>query len=83
MTDEQKAQVKADLHSGAARIAEKANSKAKETTGWRRWVYAALAIIAGAIAFFTTTSCTASYTQTAAGDISFSGTVVTPAEYCK
>lgn len=83
MTDEKKAQVKADLHSGAARIAARANSKAKEAAGWRRWVYAALAVIAGAVAFFTATGCTAHYTQTAAGDISFSGTVVTPAEYCK
>lgn len=83
MTDEQKAQVKADLHSGAAKVAKNANEKAKGATGWRRWVYAALAIIAGAIAFFTATGCTAHYTQTAAGDISFSGTVVTPEPYRK
>lgn len=83
LTEQQRAQIKADLHSGAARVASKANAKAKAAEGWRKWVYAALAIIAGAVAFFTATGCTASYTQTAAGDISFSGTVVTPEPYRK
>lgn len=83
MTEQQKAQIKADLHSGAARVASKANSKAKEATGWRRWLYAAAAIIAGAVAFFTATGCTASYTQSAAGDIHFTATVVEPAPYQK
>lgn len=78
MTDEQKAQVKADLHSGAARVASKANEKAKNATGWRKWVYAALAIIAGAVAFFTATGCTASYTQSASGDIAATVTLVQP-----
>ena len=78
MTDEQKAQVKADLHSGAARVASKANEKAKNATGWKRWLYAALAIIAGAVAFFTTTGCTASYTQSASGDIAATVTLVQP-----
>jgi uncharacterized membrane protein HdeD (DUF308 family) len=78
MTDEQKAQAKADLHSGAARVASKANEKAKAATGWKRWIYAALAIIAGAVAFFTATGCTASYTQSASGDISATVTVVQP-----
>jgi hypothetical protein len=83
MTDEQKAQVKADLHSGASRVAANANSKAKEAVGWRRWVYAAVAIIAGAVAFFTATGCTASYTQSASGDISANVTIVTPEPYRK
>lgn len=83
MTEQQKAQIKADLHSGAARVAKNANAKAKAATGWKKWLYAIAAVVAGAVAFFTATGCTASYTQTAAGDISFSGTVVTPAEYCK
>lgn len=78
MTEEQKAQVKADLHSGAARVAANANEKAKTATGWKKWLYAALAIIAGAIAFFTATGCTASYTQSASGDISATVTVVQP-----
>lgn len=83
MTEEQKAQVKADLHSGAARVAANANSKAKSATGWRKWVYAAVAIVAGAVAFFTATGCTASYTQSASGDISANVTIVTPEPYRK
>lgn len=78
MTEEQKAQLKANLHNGASRVATTANAKAKSATGWRKWVYAALAIIAGAVAFFTATACTASYSQTAAGDISATVTVVQP-----
>lgn len=83
MTNEQKAQIKADLHSGAARVAAKANTKAKEAAGWRRWVYAALAVIAGAVAFFTATGCTASYTQSAQGDIAATVTVVQPEPFRK
>lgn len=78
MTEHQKSQIKADLHTGAARVASTANAKAKSATGWRRWLYAILAIIAGAVAFFTATACTASYAQTAAGDISATVTVVQP-----
>lgn len=78
MTEEQKAQVKADLHSGAAKVAANANEKAKSATGWKRWMYAALAIIAGAVAFFTATGCTASYTQSASGDIAATVTLVQP-----
>lgn len=70
MTEEQKAQIKADLHSGAARVAKTANEKAKAASGWKRWLWAAGAIIAAAVAWFTT-SCTASYSQTAAGDIEY------------
>jgi Rieske Fe-S protein len=75
---EEKAQLKANLHTGAARVASTANAKAKSATGWRRWLYAAAAILAGAVAFFTATACTASYSQTAAGDISATVTVVQP-----
>lgn len=78
MTEEQKKQVKADLHSGAARLAASANQKAKQATGWKKWLYAALAIIAGAVAFFTATGCTASYTQSASGDIAATVTLVQP-----
>lgn len=80
LNDQQKSQIKANLHSGASRVASTANTKAKSATGWRKWVYAALAIIAGAVAFFTATACTASYSQTAAGDISATVTVVQPSE---
>lgn len=78
-----KAQLKADLHSGAARVAANANSKAKSATGWRKWVYAAVAIVAGAVAFFTATSCTVTYKQTASGDIELSTTVVQPEPFRK
>ena len=78
MTEEQKKQVKADLHSGAARLAASANQKAAQATGWKKWLYAIAAIIAGAVAFFTATGCTASYTQSASGDISATVTVVQP-----
>lgn len=71
------------LHGWASRTAAHANSKAKEATGWKKWLYAIAAVIAGAVAFFTATGCTASYTQSAAGDITFTATVVEPAPYQK
>lgn len=83
MNEEQKSQIKADLHSGASRVAAKANKKAKESAGWRRWVYAVVAILAAAVAFFTASGCTATYSQTAAGDISANVTIVQPAELQK
>ena len=82
MTEQQKAQIKAELHSGAARVASKANAKAKAASDWKRWLYAIAAVIAGAVAFFTT-GCTASYTQTAQGDIAATVTVVQPEPYRK
>lgn len=83
MTEQQKAQIKEDLHSGAARVASKANAKAKAATGWKKWLYAIAAVVAGAVAFFTATGCTASYTQTAQGDIAATVTVVQPEPYRK
>lgn len=70
--------MKTALNSTASKIATAATAKAKSATGWRKWVYAALAVIAGAVAFFTATACTATYSQTAAGDISATVTVVQP-----
>lgn len=66
MTTEQKSQIKADLHSGASRIATTANKKAAAATGWRKWLYALIAIVAGAVAFFTSTSCTPAHVEQAA-----------------
>ena len=66
MTTEQKSQIKADLHSGASRLASSANKKASTATGWRKWLYALIAIIAGAVAFFTSPSCTPAQVKTAA-----------------
>ena len=83
MTDEQKAQIKSDLHSGASRVAADCNKKAAQATGWKKWLYAALAIIAGAVAFFTATGCTASYTQSASGDIAATVTLVQPEPFHK
>ena len=59
-------QTRADLHSGAARLASSANKKAAASTGWRKWLYSLIAIIAGAVAFFTSTSCTPAQVKTAA-----------------
>ena len=83
MTEDEKKKLAAALHERAENAANMANSRAKTASGWRRWVYAAVAIIAGAVAFFTATSCTASYTQSASGDISANVTIVTPEPYRK
>lgn len=72
--------MKTALNSTASKIATTANTKAKNATGWKKWLYAAAAIIAGAVAFFTATACTATYSQTAAGDISATVTVVQPSD---
>jgi hypothetical protein len=74
---------KNDLNSAAQKIATNANQKAKNASGCKKWIYAAVAILAGAVAFFTATGCTATYSQTAAGDIAATVTVVQPAEFQK
>lgn len=74
MTDEQKARIKADLHSRAARVAKTTVEKAKTATGWKKWLLVAAAIVAAAVAWFTT-GCTASYSQTASGDIAYTARV--------
>lgn len=74
MTDEQKAKIKADLHSGAARVAKTANERAKTATGWKKWLWAAASIVAAAVAWFTA-GCTASYSQSASGDIEYAAHV--------
>lgn len=53
-----KQQIKETVHEFADKAAVNANTKAKEATGWKKWVWAIIAIIAGAIAFFTQQSCT-------------------------
>lgn len=74
---------KNDLNATARKIANSANKKAKTSTGWKKWLYAAAAILAGAVAFFTASGCTATYSQTAAGDIFANVTIVQPAEFSK
>jgi hypothetical protein len=74
---------KKDLNATAQKIATSANKKAQASTGWKKWLYAAAAILAAAVAFFTASGCTATYSQTAAGDISANVTIVQPAEFQK
>lgn len=61
---------------------ELTEQKAKASSGWAKvgWI---LACIACAVAGYFLSGCTASYTQTAAGDVSFSGSIVQPVEYQK
>lgn len=42
------------VHEYAKEVAAGAKEKAKASTGWKKWIYAILAIIAGAAAWFTT-----------------------------
>lgn len=70
------------LHGWASRAAAHANREAKASSGWKKWLWAVGAIIAGAVAYFTT-GCTATYTQSASGDIAFSTTIVQPEPYRK
>lgn len=63
-------------------VAGKAASAAKVATGWRKWVAIAVAVVAAAAAVFLQ-SCTVRYTQSAAGDIEFTSTVVEPEKYRK
>lgn len=49
-----KDKVKAFVNSAASKAAAAANAKAKASSGWQRWLWAIGAIIAGAVAWFTT-----------------------------
>jgi hypothetical protein len=53
-----KTEIKETVHEFADKAAVEANTKAKESTGWKKCVWGIIAIIAGAIAFFTQQSCT-------------------------
>lgn len=61
---------------------ELTEQKAKASTGWQKvlWI---VACIACAVAGYFLSACTASYSQTAEGDVSFSGSIVQPAEFQK
>ena len=48
-----KKQIKETVHEVADKAAKKANEKAKQASGWRRWLWAAGAVIAAAVAWFT------------------------------
>lgn len=49
-----KKEVKGFVNGAASKAAAAANEKAKTATGWKKWLWAIGAIIAGAVAFFTT-----------------------------
>ena len=48
-----KDEIKKFVNSAASKTAATANEKAKTVTGWKKWLWAVGAIIAGAIAWFT------------------------------
>ena len=48
-----KQKVKETVHGVAQKAAQAANEKAKASSGWKKWLWAIGAIIAGAIAWFT------------------------------
>lgn len=48
-----KQEVKTFVNSAASKAAAAANEKAKAASGWRKWLWAIGAIIAGAVAWFT------------------------------
>ena len=52
-----KSKIKETVHGVAEKAAATANEKAKAASGWKRWLWAIGAIIAGAVAWFTQ-SCT-------------------------
>lgn len=61
MTDEQKSKLNAAANKAAAAAAD----KARAATGWKKWLYFAAAVIAGAVAVFTMTGCAGVYSQDA------------------
>lgn len=48
-----KTQIKKTVHGVADKAADACNKNAKTTSGWKRWLWAIGAIIAGAVAWFT------------------------------
>lgn len=52
-----KTKIKETVHGVANKAADACNQNAKAATGWKRWLWAIGAIIAGAVAWFTQ-SCT-------------------------
>ena len=48
-----KQEVKSFVNSAASKAAAAANENAKNSSGWRKWLWAIGAIIAGAVAWFT------------------------------
>ena len=48
-----KQEVKSIVNSAASKAAAAANENAKASSGWKRWLWAIGAIVAGAVAWFT------------------------------
>ena len=48
-----KQEVKSFVNSAASKVAQKANENAKTASGWKKWLWAIGAIVAGAVAWFT------------------------------
>ena len=78
MNEEQKEKLQAGLEKGAAH----AFAAAKGKTGWLRWVLIGAGLIATAAAAWLMNSCTATYSQTAGGNIKAS-VIVVPLNECK
>lgn len=53
MNDDTRDKLKGVLHVAAAQGAEKAGEKARASSGWKRWLWAAGAALAAAVAWFT------------------------------
>lgn len=75
-------ETKKQLTSFTGRLQEVTEQKAKASTGWQKVLWA-LACIACAVAGYFLNSCTTTYTQSAAGDVAFTTTIVVPEEWQK
>lgn len=73
---------KKQLSTFTGRLQEVTEQKAKASSGWAKvgWV---LACVACAVAGYFLSSCTTTYTQSAAGDVAFKTTIVVPEEWQK
>lgn len=73
---------KKQLTSFTGRLQEVTEQKAKASSGWAKvgWI---IACVACAVAGYFLSGCTASYTQSAEGDIAFTTTIVQPSEFQK
>lgn len=61
---EQKNEKKEVVNKVADKLADSFAEKAKAATGWKKWLWGALAVIAAAAAWFTMSGCTGAYKKT-------------------
>lgn len=66
----------------ATALQDKAEEKAKVGTGWQKVLWIAVCVVCAVAGYFLS-GCTASYTQSAEGDIAFTTTIVQPEPYRK